>query len=64
MQGSVQTEATSTNAGSFWAKMLRPFARGFIKFLLFLQRNSSPLLFISRFNSFSVIHISVDIIKI
>ena len=32
MQGSVQTEATSTNAGSFWAKMLRPFARGFIKF--------------------------------
>ena len=30
-------------------------------FMFFFQRNSSPLFFISRSSSFSVIHISVDI---
>ena len=38
--------------------------RHYIIFILFFQRNSSSLFFISRSSSFSVIHVSVDIIKI
>ena len=38
------------------------FSAGHFSFFMFsFQRNSSPLFFISRSSSFSVIHVSVDI---
>ena len=59
MQGSVQTEATSTNAGSFWATMLRPFARGFIKFLCFSYNEIRLLFFLSLALTLSLLSTSV-----